>query len=166
LKRFLTLIILSPLPAWSQKQLSITGNVSGLKESSIVSLVDINSPTDTLAKGAVKNGTFKIKASLKETTLVTLNFDNGKKASLFLDNSVVKVTGNANDPKTILAKGSPAQDAFDFFQKKFNPLFESLSKVNQQMQFGGRSDSLVLAENNLRNRIQVEIDAFIKKYKT
>ena len=166
MKILLTLVILSPLLALSQKQLSITGSVAGLKEGLTVSLVDINNPTDTLGKCTVKKGTFKIKASLKEATLATLNLDGGKRLSLFLDNSAVRITGNANDVKAIVAKGSLSQDAFDFFQKKFNPLFESLGKATQQMQFGGRSDSLVLAENNLRNRIQVEIDAFIEKYKS
>ncbi len=166
MKRFLTLIVLSPLLAFSQKQLVITGKITGLKEGSRVCLVDINTPTDTIAKGTVKNGAFTLKASLKETTLTTLNLDNGKKVSLFLDNAPVKITGNVNDVKTIVVQGSATQDAFVFFQKKFNPLFEDLGKLNQQMQFAGRSDSLVLAENNLRNRIQIEIDAFIKKYKS
>ena len=165
MKRLLILVLLSPFLALSQKQLTLAGTVTGLKEGSRVSLIDINTPTDTLGKGVVKNGTFTIRASLKETTLTSLTFDNGKRASLFLDNVAVKLTGNANDLKTIVVKGSPAQDAFDAFQKKFNPLFEALGKLNQQMQFAGRVDSLVVTENNLRNRIQTEIDAFIKKYK-
>jgi len=37
--------------------------------------------------------------------------------------------------------------------------------LNQQLQFG-RSDSLIVAQNNLRNRVQTEIDAFIKKYRS
>ena len=64
------------------------------------------------------------------------------------------ITGNASDLKTIVAKGSPSHDAFDFFQKKFNPLFESLGKINQQMQFTGSNDSLRSAMTNLRNNIE------------
>jgi len=165
MKRLLILVIFSPFLVAAQKQLVLTANVTGLKEGSGVSLIDINNPTDTLAKGVVRNGTFTIKKSLKETTLTSLNFDNGKRTSLFLDNSPVKLSGNANDVKSIVAKGSPTQEAFDAFQKKFNPLFESLGKLNQQLQFG-RSDSLIVAQNNLRNRVQTEIDAFIKKYRS
>ncbi len=166
MKRFLTLILLSPLAVIAQKKLSLTGKIAQLKEGSVVSLVDINKPTDTIGKGVVKAGTFTIKASLNETTLTTLNFDNGKRVTLFLDNSPVKVTGNAGDVKSIVAKGSPTQDAFDYFQKKFNPIFESLGKASQQLQMGARSDSLETAEKNLRNKIEAEVDAYIKKYKS
>ena len=165
MKKLLTLVLLSPLLVVAQKKLSITGKVDGLKERSVVALVDINKPTDTIGKGIVKNGVFTIKASLKETTLATLNFDNGKRASLFLDNSAVRITGKASDPKTIIAKGSSSQDAFDIFQKKFNPLFESLGKVSQQMQFA-RNDSLESAVNDLRHNIQTEIEVFIKRYRS
>jgi peroxiredoxin len=166
MKSFLTLLLLSPIVVLAQKKLSVNGKVDGLKEGLIVSLTDINKPADTIGKGVVKNGAFTIKASLKETTLTSLNFDNNKKLSLFLDNSTVTVTGNAGDLKTIAAKGSPSQGAFDFFQKKFNPLFESLGKANQQIQFAGSNDSLRSTVTNLRNNIEAGIDAFIKKYKS
>jgi len=166
MKRLLTLVVLSPLLVAAQKKLSIDGKVDGLKERSVVALVDINKPTDTIGKGIVKSGAFAIKASLKETTLATLNFDNGKRVNLFLDNSVIKITGNADDPKTIIVKGSSSQDAFDVFQKKFNPLFEDLGKASQQLQFAGRNDSLESVVNNLRGNIQKEIDAYIRKYRS
>jgi peroxiredoxin len=166
MKSLLTLFFLLPVLAIAQKKLTLTGKVAGLKEGSSVVLIDMNKPADTIGKGIVKNGAFTINASLKETTLTSMNFDNGKKVSLFLDNTPVKITGNAGDPKTIVAKGSPSHDAFDFFQKKFNPLFESLGKINQQIQFTGSNDSLRSAMTNLRNNIETGIDAFIKKYKS
>src|ERR1700704_1785896 len=112
MKSFLTLFFLLPLVITAQKKLSITAKIDGLKEGSVVTLMDINKPTDTIGRAVVKNGAFTIKVLLKETTLTTLNFDNSKRVSLFLDNSAVKITGNANDVKTIIAKGSPTQDAF------------------------------------------------------
>jgi len=71
MKRLLILVIFSPFLVAAQKQLVLTANVTGLKEGSGVSLIDINNPTDTLAKGVVRNGTFTIKKSLKETTLTS-----------------------------------------------------------------------------------------------
>jgi peroxiredoxin len=164
MKNFLTLFLLSPLLVIAQKKLSLTGKIDGLKEGSLVVLMNINKAGDTLGKGRVAKGIFLIKTVLKEPTLATLNFDNGQRASLFLDNSTVKVQGNASNPAAITATGSPAQDAFDHFQKVFNPLFSILGKINQQMQYTGTSDSLVIAFNNTRSIIQKEIDNFIKKY--
>ncbi|MDP4262655.1 MAG: TlpA disulfide reductase family protein [Bacteroidota bacterium] len=166
MKRFLILFVLTPVLVIGQKKLSLTGKVDGLKEGSVIALMDANKSADTIGKGRVKNGVFVINSGLKEPTLATLNFDNGQRAALFLDNSAVMVTGHASDPNNIVAKGSPSQDAFDAFQKKFNPLFGNLSKINQQMQFTGPTDSLQAAANDIKNSIQKEIDAFIKKYKS
>jgi peroxiredoxin len=158
--------MLSPVIALGQKKLALTGNLSGLKEGSVVVLMDINKPTDTIGKSIVIKGTFSINKQLKEETLVSMNFENGQKQSLFLDNSVVTVSGNANDPKTIVVKGSATHDAFDHFQKKFNPLFEDLNKINQQIRFKGMSDSMQTAINNLKTKVNTQTDAFIKKYKS
>ena len=166
MKRFLLFsLLISPFALVAQKKLVITGSISGLKPGSQVVLVDINKPTDTIGKGTVKNGVFAIKATLKEPTLTTLNFDNGKRVSLFLDNSPVKVTGKVEDVKSIVAKGSPTQESFDAFQKKFNPLFESLGKVTQQLQYSGPNDSLNGELNRSRNTLQAEMDIFLKKYR-
>ena len=44
MKRFLTLIFLSPLLALAQKKLSVTGKITGLKEGSRVCLDRYNNP--------------------------------------------------------------------------------------------------------------------------
>jgi len=49
MKRFLILVFLSPVLVIAQKNYLLPEN-SGLKEASVVSLVDINKPADTLGK--------------------------------------------------------------------------------------------------------------------
>jgi peroxiredoxin len=164
MKSILALFFLTPFIAIAQKKLSVAGKLTGLKEGSVISLVDANKPTDTIGKSTVKNGAFNIKGSLNEPSLLSLNMENGKKVSLFLENSTVNITGNSNDLKTIKTKGSATQDAFDALQNKFNPLFENLGKVSQQIQMMGQTDSLEKAISQSRNSIQKEIDAFITKY--
>ncbi|MBL7745001.1 MAG: TlpA family protein disulfide reductase [Chitinophagaceae bacterium] len=88
----------------------------------------------------------------------------GKRANLFLDNSKAKITGNISDLKTVKVTGSPSQAAFDEFQQKFNPLFEKLGMISQQLQMGGKRDSLEPALDNVRSDIQKEIDLFITKH--
>lgn len=165
MKTFLAvLIFLSPFFALAQKNLSLTGTITGLKEGVLVSLTDINNPTDTLAKAkAQKNGAVALKGSLKEPMLLTMAYDN-KKTSFFLDNSQAKISGQAADVKTLKITGSPTQAAFDEFQAKFNPMFERLGNVVKQLQMFGRTDSLEVALNTAREDIQKEIDKFIGKH--
>ncbi|MEI9912822.1 MAG: hypothetical protein WDO71_26140 [Bacteroidota bacterium] len=51
MKSFFVLIFLSPLLVLAQNGLSVAGKITGLKERSLVSLTDINNPSDTIAKG-------------------------------------------------------------------------------------------------------------------
>ena len=166
MKRFLTIIFLAPLLATAQKNLTVTAKITGLKEQSMVSLADINNPTDTIAKGFATKEGFVLKGTLKEPTLLVLNMGNNKRATFFLDKSRVTISGDANDPKTFKVTGSATHVVFESFQNKFNPLFEQLGKVSQQMQNAGRSDSLDLALNNIKGAIQKEIDLFVKTYKS
>lgn len=166
MKRIFTVLFFSPLMVLAQDKLTVSGKITGLKEGSKVVLVDINKATDTIGKGVVKEGAFSFKGTLKEPTLTSLNLDNGKRVSLFLDNSAVKINGDINDLKAITVKGSVTQDAFIDFQKTFDPLFENFGKINQQMQMKGGTDSLKAALNALKASIQNTVDEFIKKYKS
>lgn len=166
-KSVFVLLFLAPILGAAQKKLSISGKISGLKEGSAVSLVDINNPADTVGRGAVKAGSFNFKVALKEPAIFNLNLDNNtKRITLFLDNSMVNISGDINDLKTIKIKGSAINDAFVIFQNKFNPLFEKLRNLGERMQYTGRNDSLESALNNTKDNIQQEIDSFIKKYRS
>lgn len=166
MKTILTVLLLSPLFVVAQKGLTLSGKITGLKEGSLVTLTDINKPTDTLAKGKVqKDGAITIKGTFKEPALVVMNFE-GKQSNFFLDNSTAKISGNAADPKSLKITGSPSQAAFEDFQGRFNPLFQSLTNVGQQLQRGGRTDSLETAFNTVKADIQKEIDKYIAKYKS
>ena len=166
MKRFFIIILFAPLLAAAQKKLTVTGTITGLKEASRVSLTDMNKPADTIAKATVKKGTFTIKAALKESMLLSLNLDNTNKIPLFLDNGLVKISGNINDVQKLKVSGSNSQAVFELFQKRFNPLFEQLGKLNKQAQLTGLTDSLQLEMNNARDSIQETIDVFIEKYKS
>ncbi|MBC7946743.1 MAG: AhpC/TSA family protein [Chitinophagaceae bacterium] len=167
IKSLLVLFVFAPFLAIGQKKLAVSGNIKGLKEGSSVFLADVNKPADTLAKGVVRAGKFSLKGQLEEPALLTLSLDNGtKRTAVFFDNSTITIAGDGSNLKALSIKGSPSHDAFDAFQKKFNPLFERLGKVNEQMQFKGRTDSLNAAFNTTKNSINKEIDLFIKKYKS
>jgi peroxiredoxin len=165
MKKLLLVLCVSPVTLFSQKLLQVNGKVTGLKEQSLVYLNDANVPKDTIAKALVKNGTFELKGSLREPILVSLNFvDAKKKALLFLDNNKITVTGNIADVQNIKATGSTTQADFQSFQDTFNPLFAKYSAINQQINAGGKTDSLQISAARIYTGIQENIESFLQQH--
>ena len=165
MKRYLLLLLVFPAFAMAQNKLTVTGKVKGIKEGTIVSLIDVNKPTDTIAKAKVKNGVYILQQKLKEPMLLNLNMGADKTLMAFLDNSSVRITGDITQVKNSRISGSKTHNDFRDFKKIFDPKFEKLMKINQQFQMGQRSDSLVTLMGMIRDTIQKEIDQFIKKRK-
>lgn len=157
------LFLLLPVFSIAQAKLTVTGKIKGLEEGSPVSLIDVNRQGDTLSKAVVKDGSFVLKAELKEPALVNLIM--GKKNLMtFLENSSVKISGDMEQFDKLKVKGSGTYKDFSDFRKKFDPLFGRLVNINQQMQFMGRTDSLAMASTAVQDTIQKETDVFIKKH--
>lgn len=148
-----------------QKGFVITGTVTGLPDKSKVSLVDMNKPTDTLAKGLVNKGVFVLKGSIAEPNLHQLNFDvAGKKSVVFMGNDNVTIKGNIDNVKDLEVKGSAAQNDFNEFQKIFNPLFQTLTTLNQTMYATPNqqpNDSLVGVYKTTFDATVTAIDKFV-----
>ncbi len=165
MKKFVLLLAFMPFFAMAQKKLVVTGNVKGIKEGTHISLTDVNKPGDTIAKAKVNKGLFVLKGDLKEPTILNINMGAKKSIMTFLDNSSVKVAGDIDQLPQIKLTGSQLHNDFRDFKKTFDPLFEKLMKINQQLQMGQRSDSLNMAMNTVKEEIQMQIDQFIKKRK-
>jgi peroxiredoxin len=163
-----TKFILLLIAAWpsillAQKQLTITGRLKGLKESSQVFLVDANTTKDTIATTTVKNGAFSLKGSLREPTLVLLNFASAnKKAVFFLDNGKVDIKGSIDSVQKLTVTGSTTQKDFEVFQTQFNPLFEKISKINQTIQMAGPTDSLQKQSQQTLAAIDKQVGLFLE----
>jgi peroxiredoxin len=160
-------LLLLPFAIKAQKQLEIKGTVTGVKENTLVFLNDANTPGDTIAKATVKNGSFLLKGSLREASLVNLNFtDSKKKALLFLDNGSVTISGTAADVQKLKVEGAATQQAFEAFQNTFNPLFQKYSVIVQQLNAGKGTDSLQLEAARSFTSIQEAIEKYITDYNT
>ena len=71
----------------------ISGSIKGLAEKSGVNVIDLNNPTDTLAKGTVSKGIFTLQGKIAEPNLVQLNLEGAQKKSvLFIGNEKISVT--------------------------------------------------------------------------
>jgi peroxiredoxin len=152
-----------------QKGFVITGTIAGLAENSRVSLVDLNKPTDTLAKALVTKGSFVLKGTVAEPNLHQLNFDvAGKKSVLFMDNETITIKGNIENVQQFEVKGSAVNSDFIAFQAIFNPLFQTLTSLNQQI-YGKPnpqpSDSMMAIYKQAFNAIVTAIDKFVVEKK-
>src|SRR4051794_9477809 len=107
MKKLIVLLSWLPLAAAAQKQLIINGKLTGADvPAGFVYLTDANTPTDTFAKGPIKNGSFSLKGSLREATLVNLNFmPSKKKALLFIDNGTITVSGSLAEIQKLKVEG-------------------------------------------------------------
>jgi peroxiredoxin len=152
-----------------QKGFVITGTVTGLADNSRVTLVDMSKPTDTLAKAVVTKGTFVLKGSVAEPNLYQLNFDAAtKKSVLFMGNETMTIKGNIDNVQNFEVKGSAVNNDFVEFQKIFNPLFQTLTALNQKL--SGKpapqpDDTLMVAYKKAYEAIVSAIDKFVAEKK-
>lgn len=166
MKSGVLLLLLLPFFAQSQSKLTINGRIKGLSDSTTIVLRDLNRAADTLASSPVRKTAFTLKTELKEPTIVNIDFGGGKNLITFLEGSNVKITGDLKEIDKLKVKGSTTHKDFKDFQGTFDPLFERLGRLNQRVQRGERTDSLIGAIQRSRDTIQTAIDAYIAKRKT
>jgi peroxiredoxin len=171
--KFCTLfVLLFPLCVAAQqtpKQFSITGKMEGIPEKSLVTLSDVNNPSDTVSRATVSNGVFVLKGKIAEPNLYSLNFHGvQKKSMLFIGNDQVSIDGDVQKVQEIVVKGSRIHSDFLEFQKTFNPLFQQLNQMNQVIASQSSmepGDSLMIAYRTHFDKVQTAIDRFIRDKK-
>jgi peroxiredoxin len=159
------LVCLLPFSVFAQNKLTVKGKLKGLKDSTPVYITDVNNPTDTIASTIAKAERFHLQGKLEEPALVNISLGAEKPVMTFLAGSSIRITGKAGSADHIRISGSATHKDFAEFQKVFDPLFKRLMGINQQLQMGIRSDSLMNAAAKKRDTIQQEIDRFVDKHK-
>jgi len=165
MKIVLFILCCLPIAAVAQKQLLVSGKISGLKEQTLVYLTNASDAKDTIARGLVKKGVFELKGSLREPLLLNLIFTGvQKRAVLFLDNNKIAINGDVQDLQKLEVTGSPVQADFLAFQEAFNPLFDKYSKITQRMRAGGAMDTLQVEAAKTFTSIQEQIEIFLQHH--
>lgn len=145
----------------------ITGNITGLKDKSVVALTDANKPTDTLTRTTVKGGEFILTGQVAEPNLYVLNFIQAKKkTTIFIGNENVQLSGDVENLAAIKATGSPSEIDFLTFQQIFNPLFaqmNQLSQLSNTPEGAAKRDSIGEAYQKVAMTIQMRVDSFIQQ---
>ena len=67
MKQCVFFLLLLPSLCMAQNKLTITGKVTGIKEGQLISLTDVNRPTDTIAKTRSGNGVLRIKGDAERS---------------------------------------------------------------------------------------------------
>lgn len=169
MRRILGILFLLPLALFGQQEFAIKGDVKGLTEGSAISLTDANNPKDTLASSRIENGGFELRGSVPEPNLYQLNFDGiQKKSIVFLSNHALSVKGDAQAVQNLEITGSPTHDVFTEFQQVFNPLFQELTRLSQQINSQGmqRDESLMNDYRKQAGKISAAVNDFVTRHRS
>ena len=169
MKKWIVLLLCFPVFGFAQKVqpkgFVIKGSIEGVAEKSIVTLNDLNNPGDTVARAEVKNGSFVLEGKIAEPNLYQLNFNSAQKKSIvFLSNDVISLKGNIQNVQKLDVSGSSVQKDFQDFQNTFNPSFQKLNEMNQQISARPdfqRNDSMMRTYMSLLQKIKADVDAFV-----
>jgi thiol-disulfide isomerase/thioredoxin len=154
----------------SAPDFSITGQIRGLKENSMVFLTDGNKPSDTLARAKVKAESFVLRGAISEPNLYEISFPaQNKSAVLFLGPNQVSVEGSLEDIKSLKITGSPSNDDFVEFQAQFVPLFGRLKAIVDFAKTpagASKMDSVTRIYADQVAKIQSNVDQYIQSKKS
>jgi peroxiredoxin len=126
MKRLLVALLL-PAIAMAQPTTGfvIKGNVSGLQDNTVVSLINGNDG-QTIVSDKVVNGSFTLKGKLSDPGIFQVNFGGKPGVDVYMYNDAVTVTGKADALNALSVKGSFLQEDFDAFKVEFIPYIERL----------------------------------------
>jgi peroxiredoxin len=149
----------------ADKGFVIQASIDGLAENSTVTLNDLNNPGDTIARAHVSNGAFVLKGSVAEPNLYQLNFNAvQKKAVIFLSNDPIAIKGSIENVQKLQVTGGSIQKDFNEFQNTFNPLFQKLTEMSNQINADPqmqRNDSTMKSYRALLEKIKSSVEEFV-----
>ncbi|MEJ7769183.1 MAG: TlpA disulfide reductase family protein, partial [Chitinophagaceae bacterium] len=165
--KILGALILFPIALFAQQNgFVINGKITGVGEKSMAYLINANIASDTISRGQVSSEKFTLTGKLAEPGHFHLAFSGSqKKGLLFLDNSKVTVSGDANEIQNLKVQGSVSHRDYLEFQDTFNPMFSRLNHITEQGKMNGMNDSLNKQSKNITQEIQTAVDKFLGEKK-
>jgi len=135
MKKFLFIVAAALLAVGcnNTKSYVVEGNIEGLSGNVAVMTMD---GTEVLAQQEVTDGTFSFTVESANPLFAVLVIDDQQVAPLFIDGTPIVVEGNAEDLTSVMAKGTPSNDAYTVFNKKqmevMMPLFSEDSEATTE----------------------------------
>jgi len=152
-----------PVP---QGDFSITGNIKGLPDSTMVFLARPGDPSAILATDYTKNGRFNLFGKVADGDIYQLNFTGfTDQADVFLTPAKLNVTGDVKTLKKLAFTGSPAQDDYQSYTAKFDALKDrlaSLAGVINKTPQSPKRDSLINLYQKAKQKVLEQVELFVK----
>lgn len=168
-KILLTLLIPTIVFAQKNEGFIINGNVSGLKDSTLVFLVDLVSG-NTIAQDYSRNGKFVIAGKADEPNMHKLLFTGStNEVEIFMQNDNINLVGTMAKISNSTITGSVLQNNYAAYLKSFNPLREKLNTTVAQINKtpeGKLRDSLIQVFESTKSKVLSEATNFTKLYAT
>jgi peroxiredoxin len=172
--KLLLALILFPFVVFAQNSINanakgnftITGNIKGLRDSTMVFLAHPGQTSDVLATGYAQKGKFTLFGKVKDGDIYQLSFVGySDVAEVFLTPANLTVAGDAKLLKKVTITGSPEMVDYQYYKSKFDPLKERLDLIvasaNKTAE-GPKRDSLVKAFEKTKQKVLDEVDLFVK----
>ena len=162
-----TLLLPIGVLAQNNQGFSISGSITGLKDSTLVFLTDGVSGT-AIAQDYAMNGKFVITGKIDEPSIHKLSFTGIKdEVDLFFGNDKMNISGSTTKLTKPVITGSKLQNEYDAYIKSFNPLRDKLNalvtKINQTPE-GKLRDSLINQFNGTKVKVVAKVTSFTKQY--
>lgn len=154
------------LSSTKQGDFSITGNIKGLRDSTMVFLARPGQPSAVLATDYVKNGKFNLFGKVAGGDIYQLNFTGyPDQADVFLTPAKINVSGDVKTLKKLAYTGSSAQADYESYIAKFDALKDKLAnlagQINKTPQSAKR-DSLINLYQKNKHKVLEQVDLFVK----
>ncbi len=135
MRKLLLILLCMPVMLFSQqKEFVINGFLKGVPDNTEIVLKNDEISPQPLATAISKGGKFILKGTISDPNLYAISFSgNQQKLFLFLDNSIIQLTGNKDSLMNARVSGSPAHNDFIEFNREFNPVYTRLSAITQQL---------------------------------
>jgi len=173
--KFLLALVLFPVFSFAQAadnstttgNFTVTGNIKGLRDSTMVFLAHPGQTSDVLATGYAKKGQFHLFGKIADGDIYQLSFIGYPEvAEVFLTPANLSVTGDVKSLKNVVVTGSPATADYREYKAKFDPLKQKLDAVvaaaNKTSEAGPKRDSLIKVFERTRLKVLEQVDFFVK----
>ena len=142
---------------------TINGNIRGLKDSTLVFLVDGNNG-NTVAQDYAYNGKFQLAGKMDEANIYQVGFIGKKEViDVYFGNENLSINGEAAKLQSSIVTGSALQNDYALYLKNFNPLKDKLgataNKINKTQDAKLR-DSLIKQFEMVKTNVVNEVTKY------
>lgn len=159
------LLLAFPIVSFAQKGFKVNGNLTGLKDSTVVFITDAQG--NTIAQDYSLGGKFTLQGKTETVSYFQLGvIGNADVYEMFIGNENVGINGNANSLKKATATGSLSQTEYSYFINNFLPINDKISAllpiVNAEKN-PTKKDSMVKQFEALKSRVKDLVNKFISE---